>query len=168
MRKVLFLSVLILIAGSSWAQELKKFSMDEPAAGFGAVNDPAVKAEGKGSLRIFTPGPSTICLGQLDLDGAKAENAALVYRARLKSELEGSAYLEMWVTVDGKSYFSKGLPTAVEGHRDWAEARAPFYLQKGQRATQAVFNLVINGKGTVWVDDAALSLEPLPAQTARP
>lgn len=166
MRKVLFVSVLILMAGAGRAQDLKKFSMDDPVAGFGAVNDAAVRAEGKGSLRITAPGPSTICLGQVE--GLDVENATLVCRARLKSELEGSAYLEMWVTVDGKSYFSKGLPTAVEGKRDWTAAQAPFYLQKGQRATQAVFNLVINGKGTVWVDDAALSKEPLPAAAKKP
>jgi len=165
MRKILIVLVLVLIAGSGWSQDLKKFPMDDPTTGFGAVNDPSVKAEGKGSLRISTPGPSTVCLGQMD--GLNVENATLVYRARLKSDMQGSAYLELWVTVGGKAYFSKGLPTAVTGKSDWAEARAPFYLQKGQRAESVVFNLVINGKGTVWVDDAALSKEPLPAQTPK-
>jgi hypothetical protein len=92
----------------------------------------------------------------------RVENATLMLRARPKGDLEGAAYLELWVTVDGKSYFSKGLPTAVEGKRDWVAAEVPFHLQKGQRATLAVLNLAVNGKGTVWVDDLVLSKEALP------
>jgi len=34
-------------------------------------------------------------------------------------------------------------------------------LQTGQKARTATLNIVINGKGTIWIDDVALLREPL-------
>lgn len=38
---------------------------------------------------------------------------------------------------------------------------SPFLLQQGQKADKITLNIVINGKGTVWVDDVVLTKEPL-------
>jgi hypothetical protein len=34
-------------------------------------------------------------------------------------------------------------------------------LQKGQNPDKVTLNLIINGKGTVWIDNIVLSKEPL-------
>jgi len=49
----------------------------------------------------------------------------------------------------------------VAGTMDWKTLQTPFYLQPGQSAKKATLNIVINGKGTVWVDDIYLLKEPL-------
>ena len=51
------------------------------------------KVEGKGSIRISTQWPTTICLGEVT--GPNAENAMLVYSAKVKTDLDGRALLEM-------------------------------------------------------------------------
>ena len=35
------------------------------------------------------------------------------------------------------------------------------FVQKGQKPNKVTLNIVINGKGTVWIDDIVLSREPL-------
>jgi hypothetical protein len=44
---------------------------------------------------------------------------------------------------------------------DWSTLQTPFFLQPGQSAKMVTLNIVINGKGTVWVDDVHLLKEPL-------
>lgn len=38
----------------------------------------------------------------------------------------------------------------------------PFFLQKGENPDNVKLNLVIEGKGTVWIDDIHLYKGPLP------
>ena len=122
--------------------------------------DPEVKVEGKGSTKITTCWPTSVCLGEVgELD---IENARLIYRAKVKSDLkEGNAFLEMWVRVAGGNYFSRGLNSTISGQTDWKTIETPFIFQKGQKPEKVTLNLVINGKGTVWIDDVTLSKEPL-------
>ena len=49
----------------------------------------------------------------------------------------------------------------VQGKSDWKGIQTPFMFQKGQKPTKVTLNIVINGQGTVWVDDIVLSKEPL-------
>ncbi len=147
----------------SAAQELKRISLDDPSAlGLRIAADPAVKVEGKASVRIETAWPTTICLASVD--GLDVEGAALIFKARIKTELEGQAVLEMWVSVGGKRYFSRALDKPVEGRSDWRPVETPFFAKKGQRIDKAWLNVVINGQGTVWVDDASLLRGALPSK----
>ena len=50
---------------------------------------------------------------------------------------------------------------AVSQKSDWKTIQTPFMFQKGQKPDKVTLNLVINGKGTVWIDDIVLSKEPL-------
>jgi hypothetical protein len=95
--------------------------------------------------------------------GPEIENAKLVYSARVKSDMEGAgtAFLELWAHVGGGQYFSRGMNDAVSQKSDWKTIRTPFLFQKGQKPDKVTLNLVINGKGTVWIDDIVLSREPL-------
>ena len=154
---------LILFLRNPLAQgnELIKLALDDASSlGTTVSTDNTVKQEGNGSIRISTVWPTTICLGEVrELD---VENARIIYQARVKSEkLEGTAFLEIWCHVAGGQYFSRGMNSTVTGTMDWSTLQTPFFLQPGQRANKATLNIVINGKGTVWVDDVHLLKKPL-------
>ncbi len=157
------LGVLVVIWSmtSIAAAELGKLSLDSAASlGTTISTDTNVKLEGNGSVRISTSWPTTICLGELF--GLDVENAMVVYQVRARCEqLEGQAFLEMWCHVGGGQYFSRGLDSIITGTSDWKTLRTPFILKAGQKAKKITLNIVINGKGTVWIDDARLSEQPL-------
>ena len=89
------------------------------------------------------------------------ENTMLLYKAKVKSDLDGGAFLEMWVHFGGDQYFSRGLNNPIKGKSEWKSIQTPFMLQKGQNPDKVTLNLVINGRGTVWIDDVVLSKVPL-------
>jgi len=43
----------------------------------------------------------------------------------------------------------------------WKTLQTPFLFQKGQRPDKVTLNIVINGKGTVWINDIVLTREQL-------
>jgi hypothetical protein len=141
--------------------EIYRLSLDDASSlGTTISTDSGIKQEGDGSIRISTAWPTVICLGVVD--GINVENARLVYRAKVRSEaLDGTAFLEMWCQVAGGRYFSRDMKSVVKGSTDWMALQTPFFLKAGQKATKAVLNIVINGKGTIWVDDVRLVREPL-------
>ena len=154
------IAVVFLVQASAQAQELKKLSLDDASSiGLTIQNDAGIKTEGKASIKISTVWPTTICLGEVS--GLDIEEAKLVFKAKVKTELEGEAFLEMWVQVGGGQYFSKGLNDPAKGNSDWKTIQTPFMFQKGQKPDKVTLNIVINGKGTVWVDDIVLSKESL-------
>jgi hypothetical protein len=159
-RFILFLLSAILVSSPLFAEEIKRISLDDASAiGLRIETDTKVKAEGKGSVKITTAWPTTVCLGEVK--NINIENAKLVYRAKVKTDLNGSAFLEMWCHVCGGQYFSKGMNSTASGKDDWKQIETPFLLKAGEKAEKATLNLVINGVGTVWVDDIVLSREPL-------
>jgi len=151
---------LVLIAGPAYPEDLKRLNLDDASAiGTTIQTDTQVKAEGKGSIKITTLWATTLCLGEVT--GLNVENAKLLYKAKVKSDLDGSAFLEMWAHIGVGQYFSRGMNDTVTGKTDWKTIQTPFLFQKGQRPDKVTLNLVINGKGTVWIDDIVLSKEPL-------
>jgi hypothetical protein len=157
---LIMIPVLLLICTPSIAGEIGKLSLDDvKALGLKIENDSSVKVEGNGSIKISTLWPTTVCLGEVTrLD---IENAKLIYKADVKSQLDGVALLEIWVHVGGGQYFSRGLNSTVSGNSDWKSIQTPFIFQKGQKPDRVTLNLIINGKGTVWIDNIVLSKEPL-------
>ncbi len=124
----------------------------------GVAADPAISSDGHGSIRIEASGPTTIRLAEVQPQDA--ENATLIYRARLKAQnVAGQAYLEMWCDIPGKGeFFSRGLQSPLSGTVDWVTQQTPFFLQKGQRAQTVKLNVVIAGTGVVWIDDLSLAV----------
>ena len=153
-------AMLVLVASSAYSEDLKKLNLDDATdIGTTIQTDTQVKAEGKGSIKITTQWPTTICLGEVA--SLNVENAKLVYKAKVKSNLDGTAFLEMWVHVGNGQYFSRGMDDVVSQKTDWKVIQTPFLFQKGQSPDKVTLNLVINGKGTVWIDDIVLSKVPL-------
>ncbi len=157
---LIIVMILTLNASVTMAEELKKLSLDDAAfIGTTIQTDSEIKTEGRSSVRVTTKYPTTVCLGEVL--GLDVENARLLYTAKVKSDLEGVAFLEMWVHVGGGQYFSRGMNNPIKGKSDWMSIQTPFMFQKGQNPDLVILNLVINGKGTVWVDDVVLSKAPL-------
>jgi hypothetical protein len=68
----------------------------------------------------------------------------------------------MWCYFPGKGeFFSRGLQTALTGSSDWTTQETFFFLKKGENPDNVKLNLVINGKGTAWIDDIHLLKGPL-------
>ncbi len=126
------------------------------------VVDPETSSDGNGSLRYTVPDSTTIRL--VEVGDVDVENARLVFRAHLKTaDLEGQAYLEMLCYFPGKGeFFSRGLDSPVTGTTGWTTGETPFFLREGENPMQVKLNLVVDGSGTVWIDDIRLLREPLP------
>lgn len=94
------------VCRSAKAKDFKKLSLDDPSSiGLKIDRDAAVKVEGKASLKITTARPTTVCLGEVT--GLNVEEAKLLFKAKVKNDIEDDAFLEMWVQVGSGQYFSK-------------------------------------------------------------
>jgi hypothetical protein len=163
---VVMLAIIVCgcLAGQAAAEELKSFptdSMDGIITRTDVTIDKDVSSTGKGSVKVTASEPRTVRLfetGPIDLD-----NARLIYKAKLRTDnVKGQAYLEMWCSFPGKGeFFSRGLQSPVSGTNEWTTVETPFFLKTGEKPDNVKLNLVINGTGTVWIDDVKLLEGPL-------
>ena len=65
-----------------------------------------------------------------------------------------------WFKNEGE-YFSKDLQTPVRGNTDWSTEETLFILPEGKKPDRVRLNIVVEGSGTVWVDDIQLLKGPL-------
>ena len=141
--------------------EIRKFSIDRIILQSIAELDSADSGDGLGSIKIKTAEPTVVRLfetGDIDI-----ENARLIYQAKVKTEgIEGKVFLEMWVHISSKGeFFSRGLQNQLTGTMNWTTVETPFFLKKGENPDNVKLNLVIEGKGTAWIDDVRLLRAPL-------
>lgn len=127
----------------------------------GVTLDTVVSCDGKGSLKITTTQPAVVRL--YEVRGLDIENARLIYKAHIRTEnISGQAYLEMWCVFPGLGeYFSRSLQSPLRGTVNWSTRETPFFLQKGQKPELVKLNVVIDGQGTLWIDDITLAKGPL-------
>ena len=165
---VLGMCVAFILVGCSKAPqevvELKRFPIDSLEGIMtqsGVQFDKEVSSDGNGSLKIIATEPTVVRLFELvDID---IENARLIYQAKVRTEgVEGQVFLEMWCHFPGKGeFFSRGLQTPLTGTTNWTTEETPFFLKKGENPDNVKLNLVINGKGTAWIDDIRVLKGPL-------
>jgi hypothetical protein len=167
-RGLAFILPLLLAAGCQSAgteaeivRPLAVDSMEGVLTQSGVTFDREVTTDGNGALRVEASAPTVVRL--YEVSGLTIDDARLIYRAKVKTEnLEGTAYLEMWCVFPGMGeYFSRSLQSPVSGTVDWSTQETPFFLQKGQRPELVKLNVVVNGRGTLWIDDIALLKGPL-------
>ncbi|HUM03949.1 MAG TPA: hypothetical protein VLT90_00715 [Terriglobales bacterium] len=165
-----FLPVILLLATAGCQQppaepvELKHFaldSLDGVRAVAGVTFDQQTSSDGKGSIRVDATAPMTVPL--FEITDVSVDNATLIYQASVQSQnLDGKAFLEMWVRIPGKGeFFSRGLDRPLTGNMSWMTVATPFFLQAGQKPDLIRLNLVVQGKGKVWIDDVRLMRAPL-------
>lgn len=122
----------------------------------GVEVDAKESSDGNGSIRFAAADTTTYRLYETgDLD---VENARLIYRAKIRTkDVTGKVYLEMWCRFpDRGKFFSRALDSARSGTNEWASQETLFFLKKGENPDNIRLNLVIEGKGTVWLDDIRL------------
>ena len=136
------------------AKVIKRFSTTDPTISKAGI------VEGDSWLFISEQ-PQTVNLFEIEDPGI--EQCLLAYKAQIRPEgLNGRAFLEMWCQFSGQGeYFSKGFNQALTGTNDWAKREIPFLLKKGQRPDAIKLNLVIEGKGRVWIRDIELLKTPI-------
>ena len=143
---------------------LKKFPVDNLSEVITESNVDIVKnisSDGNGSLRIVAKEPTIVRLFEVyDID---IEDARLIYQAKVRTkDVKGQVYLEMWCHFPGKGeFFSRGLDSPLTGTTNWATLQIPFFLKKGEKPDYVKLNIVLNGTGTVWIDDVRLLKAPL-------
>ena len=123
----------------------------------GVELDAEISSDGNGSVKISAESPTTVRLFEVsDID---VDDTRLVYRARLRTEeVQGQVYLEMWCRFPGKGeFFSRALHSPISGSTEWVSQETPFFLEKGQKPDLVKLNVVIDGSGTVWVDEVVLA-----------
>ena len=137
-------------------------SLDGVLTQDGVEIDGDIFAEGNGSLKVeyITPEKRTIRL--IETGPMGIENRMLIYSAKLRaSGMGGKAYLEMWCDIPGKGeFFSRSIERPVT-ETNWTTVQTPFRLEAGQMPANVKLNLVIEGVGTVWIDDIKLLSSPL-------
>jgi hypothetical protein len=136
-------------------------SLEGVLAKSGVAFDPEISSDGGGSLRVTADQPRQVPLfetGEVDV-----EKARLNYQAKVRTEnVKGKAYLEMWCSFPGKGeFFSRSLQAPLSGSTGWTSQETPFFLKKGENPDNVKLNLVIDGTGTVWIDDIRLTRGPL-------
>ncbi|GEM_PF-233705 len=144
--------------------ELEAFALDDLQGLItqsGVSIDKAISSDGNGSLRIDVTEQTTIHLfetGDIDI-----ENARLIYQAKVRTRnVQGQVYLEMWCHFPAKGeFFSKGLLNPLTGTTDWTTVETFFFFNKAENPDNVKLNLVVDGNGTVWIDDIRL-LKRLP------
>ena len=160
MLKFILLFTISSCSKQSQIVELKMLPLDNLEGVVTQANgvqlDRAVSSDGKGSLKITANGPMVIKL--FETSNINLDNARLIYQAKLKTEkMEGEVYLEMLCHFPGRGeFFSRGLQNPMTGTMNWSIQEIPFFLKKGERPDNVKLNLVINGKGTAWIDDVRL------------
>jgi hypothetical protein len=134
---------------------IRTFSVTEPS-----ITRDGVRVDGD-SLRIDSTGTRTVRL--FDVQDPGVQQCIVTYRAEMKAEkLEGRAYLEMWCGFPGRGeFFSKGFDQALSGTADWGRYEIPFYLKRGQTPELIKLNLVVEGRGVVWLRKVELLQTPL-------
>jgi hypothetical protein len=137
-------------------QRVRAFASDaQPIAESGVV-------AAEGGWRIERSQGGSVQLFEVPDPGV--DYATLTYRARMKAEdVQGKAYLEMWVRVPGRGeFFSRGLAQPLHGSSGWASYEIPFFLDEhGLRPDLVKLNVGFEGGGTVWVKDVELLQTPL-------
>jgi len=163
MNRFFLLVAFICITGcSSWLNrevELKRFpidNLDGIIIQLGVQIDKQISSDGHGSLRITATEPRTVQL--FEIKDVNVENAKLIYRAQVRTEnLKGQIYMEIRCHFPNKvELFSRRRLTQMMGTEDWTKQEAVYYLANGMKPDNIKLNLIINGTGTVWIDDVRL------------
>jgi len=156
------ISLLLFISCSGLPEksELKYFPVNDLngiITQSGIEIDKSISDDGNGSIKITTSKPLVIQL--YSINNLNVDDIQIIYEANVKSEgISGQAYLEMWcVFKDKGEYFSRGFDSVISGNTDWKTIRTVFKLNKGEMPDQIKLNVVVNGVGTIWIDDIHLS-----------
>lgn len=128
--------------------------------------DKSTTADGNGSIKIEAAQNALVTVAdQKNLSVSKDNTLWCTLKVKCAG-VKQRAYLEMWCEVaEGKRAFSKGLDQPLQGDSEWKEIRLPMMVNGDFTVSRALVNVVIEGPGTVWVDqitfEKARGLSPI-------
>ena len=142
---------------------------------FGPRDKPLTQADQvvaeEGGWRIDVKSPKETAVRLFEVSDPGVDNCMVFYRLKIKTRLlkydfagkKGEAYQEMWCRFPGikGEAFSKGLNKKVSGNTEWTEVAIPFRLEKRHRPDLIRLNLVVSGRGQVWIKDVEVVRAPL-------
>jgi hypothetical protein len=139
-------------------------SLDGVLATTNVSLDSTISNDSIASLKIEAPSSMNVSLFEFVVGDLKIDDSKLIYRAALRSEkLSGRVYQLMSVHFpDGMQSFSRGFDQALIGTVPWVTQDIYFTLDKGKKPDRIKLGLVIEGTGTVWVDDVRILKAPPP------
>ena len=141
----------------------------------GGVALPGEGPEGSTALqlRATASGATSFHLVTIEHPQVPTPGYAVLGEVRYQG-VEGQGYLEMWsVFPNGERFFSRTLATegalaALHGESSWRRFELPFYLSgTTQTPSRLEINLVLPGRGTVWLGPMRLERSSAPAGGAR-
>lgn len=120
--------------------------------------DKETTADGNGSIKVEAAQNAVVTIAdQKNLSVSRDNTLWCTLRVKCAG-VKQRAHLEMWCEVaDGKRAFSKGLDQLLIGDSDWREIRLPMMVNGDFTVSRALVNVVIEGPGTVWVDEVKFS-----------
>lgn len=122
--------------------------------------DREASSDGDGSIMINTAEPVTVRFFEGKLPG---ENCKYTYKVKMKTEkLNGDAYLTMDINYPsgGKQTVQQEARSYLSDTNDWTQMEITI-SGPNQKPASVVLNVVVDGDGTVWVDDLHLIATPL-------
>ncbi len=126
--------------------------------------DNEISYDGLGSIRIDLEDTATAYL--FILRDIPVRRANLVWEAYCKSkDLKGEAFLEIGVQISGKygeesEAFLHRSKDILSGTTNWQRLKVEFLITKNRKIDIVQLNLVVLGKGSVWIDQVKLSVLP--------
>jgi len=176
-RIALLLSLLVCLRTQAAEEVLQEVSWatlkadGKLAAGEVLAPDATLKAE---PLKVVneTSEPKTVNVLTLEKPGITKPHYVLSGQVRYEA-VEGKAYLEMWSHfADGSAFFTRTLAQsgplqAVSGTSGWRPVRLYFDASGAKAAaTKLVLNVVLPGKGTVYLSPFKLTQQDTAVQDA--
>lgn len=140
-------------------------SLARTIAKFNIKLDNKVSYDGLGSIRIDCEDTTTAYL--FVLRDIPVERPKLVWEVYCKSkDLKGKAFLEIGVQIPGK--YGKGVETFLHcsrdslcGTTDWEKMEVEFLVMEKRKVDIAQLNMIVEGSGTVWIDQVRLTVLPI-------
>jgi hypothetical protein len=120
--------------------------------------DKETTADGNGSIKVEAAHSALVTIAdQKNLSVSRDNTLWCTLRVKCAG-VKQRAHLEMWCEVaDGTRAFSQGLDQLLIGDSDWREIRLPMMVNGDFTVSRALVNVVIEGPGTVWVDEVKFS-----------
>jgi len=119
---------------------------------------PGEGPESATALKLEATAPGGTSFHLATIDDPQITGPAYVVAGQVRYEgVEGQGYLEMWSVLPGGGRFftrtlaTEGVLAALHGDSKWRRFELPFVLGDAQGPRRLEINLVLPGRGTVWV-----------------
>lgn len=123
--------------------------------------DPAVKSEGRQSLRVERVTPEPWGLATQFVEAGKLRGARVRFSMALKLEgMEGNGAGPVFISQGASGVTLTSKQDLAKGTADWKRVALEFLVPRGAEGFEV--GLLIEGPGKAWIDDARLEVLEMP------